>query len=83
MITYNKPLVLDTYNYENGNFCPLAVAVGLTNMPDPSHEKVFAELSSRGYSVYNTRGIAGEFYTESRHEDLMVAAQEVLDEKIN
>ena len=76
-------MVLDTYNYEDGKFCPLAVAIGLENMENPSHEKVFDELTRRGYKVYNTRGIKGEFYTKNRLDDLLQAAEEVLFEKLN
>lgn len=84
VLCYNEqPMVLDSYNYEDGKFCALAVAVGLKTMPEPSHEKVFNELSSQGYSIYNTRGIKGEFYTNNREDDLLLAVEEVLAEKIN
>lgn len=83
VLAYDKPMVLDTYNYEDGKFCPLAVGVGLETMPEPTHEKVFNALTEMGYKVYNTRGIAGEFYTSNRSQDLFDAAQEVLDEKFS
>lgn len=83
VIDYPGEMVLDSYNYENGNFCALAVGVGLDKtMIDPTHEKVFDTLTSMGYKVYNTRGIPGEFYTNNRLEDLLEAAKEVLQEKI-
>lgn len=76
-------MVLDTYNYEDGKFCPLAVACGLPHtMQEPSHDKVFQTLRDLGYTVYNTRGIPGDFYTTNRKEDLLTAAKEVLQEKI-
>ncbi len=81
VLNYPGEMVLDTYNYADGKFCPLAVAVGLDSMPEPTHEKVFGELERRGYKVYNTRGIVGEFYTTDRKADLITAAQEVLEEK--
>ena len=84
VIDYPHEMILDTFNYQNGYFCPLAVALELDkNMISPTHEKVFETLTSMGYSVYNTRGIQGEFYTENRLTDLLQAAQEVLQEKIN
>lgn len=77
-------MVLDSVNYEDGKFCPLAVGIGLDQtIVEPTHEKVFAKLTELGYKVYNTRGILGEFYTKNRKEDLLLAAQEVLMEKIN
>jgi hypothetical protein len=82
VISYQGEMVLDSFNYENGNFCALAVGVGLDQtMIDPSHEKVFQALTTMGYNVYNTRGIPGEFYTTDRLEDLLEAAKEVLQEK--
>ncbi|HVI40238.1 MAG TPA: hypothetical protein VM577_06230 [Anaerovoracaceae bacterium] len=83
VIDYQGEMVLDTYNYENGCFCPLAVGVGLETMENPSHDKVFNTLNELGYKIYNTRGIAGEFYTSNRKEDLLEAAREVLREKLN
>lgn len=76
------PMVLDTYNYEDGRFCPLAVALGLTDMVDPSHDKVYRELTRLGYKVNNTRGIKGDFYTMNRLDDLLEATEEVLYEKL-
>lgn len=81
VINYNGEMVLDTYNYDNGCFCPLAVGVGLDNLPDPTHQKVFDLLTEMGFKVYNTRGVAGKFYTTNRRADLLEAAQEVLAEK--
>lgn len=82
VIDYPREMVLDTYNYQDGKFCPLAVAVGLDQMIDPSHQKVYDALIDMDYKVYNTRGIAGKFYTTNRKEDLIQAAKEVLQEKM-
>jgi hypothetical protein len=81
VINYDKDFVLDSFNYEKGKFCPLAVAVGLESMSEPTHEKVFNALTEMGFNVYNTRGIQGDFYTINRKEDLLIAAKEVLEEK--
>ena len=82
VINYPGEMVLDTYNYEDGKFCALAVAKEIDKtMENPSHEKVFNLLTEMGYKVYNTRGIKGSFYTDNRLEDLIIAAKEVLEEK--
>ena len=82
VIDYPGEMVLDSYNYEDGKFCALAIGVGLDKtMINPTHEKVFETLTGMGYNVYNTRGIPGEFYTNNRLEDLLEAAKEVLQEK--
>lgn len=84
VIDYPGEMVLDTYNYEEGKFCPLAIALELDQtIVEPSHQKVFENLINLGYVVYNTRGIDGEFYTTDRKNDLLEAAQEVLKEKLN
>lgn len=83
VINYPGEMVLDSYNYQNGNFCALAIGLGLDQeMVEPTHDKVFQILTDLGYKVYNTRGIEGEFYTTNRKEDLLEAAQEVLQEKL-
>jgi hypothetical protein len=82
VLSWPYPMVLDTYNYESGCYCPLAVGVGLPGkIENPTHEKVFCELSRMGYQIYNTRGIKGEFYTTDRLRDLKSAAEEVLAER--
>lgn len=84
VIDYPGEMVLDSYNYQDGKFCALAIGVGLDKtMIEPTHEKVFETLTGMGYKVYNTRGIPGEFYTNNRLEDLLEAAKEVLQEKTN
>ena len=84
VLDYPGEMVLDTFNYKDGNFCPLAIALELDKTMESdnfSHEFVYKELISKGYKVYNTRGIKGSFYTTNRKEDLMIAAKEVLEEK--
>jgi len=84
VIQYPNEMVLDSFNYEDGKFCPLAVALELDKtIVNPTHEKVFNKLTELGYKVYNTRGISGEYYTTDRLADLLQAAREVLEEKAN
>lgn len=83
VLDYDGDMVLDTYNYQDGKFCPLAIGLGLDKtMQNPTHDKVFAHLTDMGYKVYNTKGIAGSFYTNNRLSDLKVAAQEVVQERV-
>jgi len=84
VLDFKGEMVYDSYNYHEGKFCALAVALELDQkMNEPTHDKVFGFLTLLGYKVYNTRGIEGEFYTTNRAQDLLEAAQEVLQEKIN
>lgn len=81
VIDYPNEMVLDTFNYQGGKFCPLAVGLNIhETMEEPSHQKVFDLLSDLGYTIFNTRGIEGSFYTTDRKRDLLIAAREVLSE---
>lgn len=83
VIDYPSEMVLDSYNYLDGKFCPLAIALNLDKeIQSPTHEKVYNRLIEMGYRVYNTRGVEGNFYTDDRLSDLLEAAQEVLQEKL-
>jgi hypothetical protein len=84
VLNYPGEMVLDTHNYHDGKFCPLAVAVGLDEtMEMPTSDSVFLQLTEMGYTVYNTRGIKGNFYTTDRLNDLIVVTKEVLQEKVS
>lgn len=84
VMKFSGEMVLDTYNYQDGKFCPLAIALELDQtMIAPTHDKVFEELTKLGFKVYNTRGILGKFYTDNRRVDLQEAAMEIFYEKIN
>jgi hypothetical protein len=83
VLSYQNEMVLDSYNYQDGKFCPLAVACNLETMDNPTHDKVYSKLIDLGYKVYNTRGIEGKFYTDNRKKDLIEVAEEVLGEKLN
>lgn len=82
VIDYPGEMVLDSLNYADGNFCPLAIGLSLDKkITNPSHNVVYDTLISMGYKVYNTRGIEGEFYRDNRKEALLKAAKEVLADK--
>jgi hypothetical protein len=84
VIDYRGQMCFDTYNYHDGKFCPLAIAVELNKtIKFPTHDKIFGALTAMGYEVYNTRGIKGQFYTTNRKEDFLEAAKEVLQEKLD
>lgn len=89
-IESGNPVLLDRdeyghANYSRGTYCPLAIAVRvpvLHGYLDDRDADVAETLTKYyGFKIYNTRGIAGEFYTTNRREDLLTAAREVLAEK--
>lgn len=83
VIEYKGEMVLDEFNYQDGLFCPLAIGLELDKkLVNPDHNKIYETLTELGYKVYNTRGIEGKFYTTNRKQDLLIAASEVLEEKI-
>lgn len=86
VLNYPGPILLDSIEHENGNyregkFCPLAIAFDLHHMHNPSQTKVEEELRRQGLTIFNTRSIEGEFFTENRERDFKIAAQEVIDER--
>ena len=82
VINYKHEMVLDKYNYYDDKFCQLAIALELDKtMINPTHDKVFDVLTALGYKVNNTKNIVGQFYTTNRLNDLLEAANEVLQEK--
>lgn len=84
VIDYSGEMVLDSYNFQDGKFCPLAIGLELDKtVSEPTHEKVFIKLIELNYKIYNTKNIQGTFYTVNRKEDLLEAAREVLQEKLD
>jgi hypothetical protein len=84
VIEYANEMILDEFNYKDGLFCPLAIGLNIDEtMIEPSHNKVYEKLNSLGYKVNNTQGIDGSFYTVNRKEDLLIAAREVMAEKLD
>lgn len=82
VLDYEGELCLDDYNYADGKWCPLAVGVGLHKwVKEPTHDKVYCILTMGGFSVYNTRGLKGDYYTTDRHTDLCEAVWDVLEER--
>ena len=94
-IETGAPLLLDrdehghaNYCPETDTFCPLALATVTVDwlvkgwIYPPADEEVARFLvNDMGFTIYNTRGVAGEFYTTNRRADLLTAAREVLKEK--
>lgn len=85
VMRYRDDLLLDDCNYKDGKFCPLAVALEIPEYlrNRATDELVLLELKHRGYTVYNTRGVEGDFYTTNRKRDLAIAVEEVIREKLN
>lgn len=83
VLDYKGEILCDTYNYQDGKFCALAIGLGLDSMENPTNEKVLQVMIDMGYKIANTKGIEGSFYREDRLPDLLEAAREVLLEKLD
>jgi hypothetical protein len=85
LVTHPESVVVDTYNYdvESDAWCPLAVALGVpayaretrTPVPDNTTAKrlileVGREKHGR-FSLNPIKGIAGDFFRDARHSDLL------------
>jgi len=58
----------------------LAAALELPGkIKNPTNEKIKQAILDLGYDLNPMKGIAGEFYTEHRYEDLIALAKELLD----
>lgn len=70
----------DEFNYdsENHKFCPLAMAMNLDSIPDPTDEKVKEAISMRFNPVNVVKGLKGVFYTDNRKEDLIILCNQLL-----
>lgn len=89
-IDAGKPLLLDRdaegrANFSEGVYCPLAVATKMDEMYGflrevPTNEGIEQSLLTSGFEIYNTRGVAGEYYTTDRRADLRQAVVEVIAE---
>lgn len=72
----------DEYNYDakNQKYCPLAIAMNLDKLPNPTNENIIDEISKRFKPVNVIKGIEGHFYTDNRKEDLINLCKSLLNE---
>lgn len=62
------------YDPETGRFCPLAIALGLDALENPTEEDITEELSQRFKPVNALKGVPGSFYhgdEQDRESDLL------------
>lgn len=72
----------DTFNYNEGKFCPIAIAMNLHNTLDnPTDENVKIEMAKRFNPTNIFKGTKGEFYTTNRQEDIIRLCKEILQER--
>lgn len=74
--------VFDTYNYHEGKFCPMGIALGCHKYPNPSDRGVKEWIASNGFVPTNIlKGVPGYFYHGSdaeRKRDLISLVCEIL-----
>lgn len=63
----------DEFNYDaqNQKYCPLAIAMSLDVLPNPTDEMVKEDISRRFNPVNVIKGLHGQFYTDNRKQDLI------------
>ncbi len=72
-------LCLDTYNYDDGKYCPLAIAMNLhETISEPTDDKIKNEISKRFMPVNIIAGVEGEFFRNNRKEDILKICNELL-----
>jgi hypothetical protein len=96
LATHPETVAVDTYNYdaESGAWCPLAVALGVpayaretgAQLPDNTAAKrlilkVGREKHGR-FSLNPIKGIAGDFFRDARHSDLLQLVDHLLEHPV-
>ena len=71
-------LLFDTFNYNEGKFCPIAIAMNLHTLPEPTDALVKEEISRRFNPTNIFKGTAGDFYTINRKDDVIGLCKEIL-----
>ncbi len=84
-IVDNIDIVLfDEYNYYDGRFCPMGVALRCHELPNPTDLSVKEMIGKRFTPTNMLKGVTGEFYhgtDEERRRDLLALCNELLQEK--
>lgn len=75
--------LFDEFNYKEGKFCPIGIALNLhKTIENPTHESV-KEAIARVYTPSNMlKGVDGQFYhgtDEQRKQDLLMLIEELLN----
>lgn len=66
------------YDAQNHKFCPLAIAMNLDTLSNPTDEKVKEAISMRFNPVNVIKGTKGEFYRNNRKTDLINLCNQLL-----
>jgi hypothetical protein len=74
--------LFDDYNYQDGKYCPMAIALDLHNtVQNPTHELIKEEIGKHYVPSNMLKGVEGEFYhgsDEQRKADLLKLIDECL-----
>lgn len=71
----------DELNYDSstGKYCPLATAMSLDKLSNPTDEKIKAEIGKRFQPVNVIKGLPGEFYRDNRKQNLIDLCKKLLN----
>jgi hypothetical protein len=74
--------LFDDFNYHEGQYCPIAIAMNLhTTFPNPTHELVKEKIAERFQPSNMLKGVDGSFYhgtAEERKRDLLQLIDELV-----
>jgi hypothetical protein len=96
LVTRPESVLVDTYNYDvaSGAWCPLAVALGVpayvreTRTPVPDNtaaKRLILEVGREKhwtFSLNPIKGIAGDFFRDARHSDLLQLVNYLLEHPV-
>jgi hypothetical protein len=67
------------YDAQSNKFCPLAIAMNLDRLNNPTDELIKSEIAKRFTPVNVIKGIDGNFYKDNRKEDLINLCKKLLE----
>lgn len=85
IVSNQDKLLFDEFNFHNGKFCPMAIAVGCHKMNRPTDQRVREAIGKVFNPVNIMRGVPGTFYhgtDEERRRDLLGLIEEIIVERV-
>lgn len=78
-------ICFDEFNYDaiNHTFCPIAIAMGLDDITNPTNETVQQIIGRRFHPVNILKGVPGTFYTTNRRQDLLSVCEAAVRQKLS
>lgn len=82
IVTRTEKMLFDTFNFNEGKFCPIAIGMNLHELIDnPTDENVKKGISERFSPTNIFKGTPGRFYTTNRKDDIVNLCKEIIGKR--